>query len=327
MTIAPNHGLIFSCRNVVFTALLFGFVSNQPYAQCMGQTESLREVIEHLRNIPQPTQIEATEVRHYDRSLMKSRLARIRERILIVEESTESDGRFKSEVYVRSRNHIFTATRASVDKAWLLTDFGRPDDPELAKSIDRSWHSSQSLLDFRSSISGVSIAELLERPDIVEAKAEPSANDLLLMELKIKKPEAVLPGNDSPIRFTSAKIFLDPKNQYCPSVIELFYPTKGSIYTHKVEKWDEVGGQKYPKQWLVSSDKFGDLYTVEVTSIRFDEVPESEFTLEAFGIPNPYDNAPTDTLWSPTLIMAIAGVAFLAVGFAFRFAKRQGQAS
>jgi hypothetical protein len=290
---------------------------------CFAQAYSPEGVKRKVLNLHHPTHIEVKDICHYERSESQTRIASKENLKLVVSEGTDENGKYKADAYVRSKDYAFTASRTAADKGWLLTDFAPTDDLKLAKLIEEEFLYARSLLNLRTAADAQDVRALLNRPDIVETSVDTTDEGLVRLNLKVNKVDEVLEDSSGAIRFQSGKVLLDPNQQFCRTVTELFYPNKDSIYTSRVMKWGEVNDQKYPQQWLWTSDKFGDISTTEVLSIRFDEVPESEFTLEAFGIPNPYDSASSDTLWSPTLIMAIAGVVFLAVGFAFRFAQKR----
>jgi hypothetical protein len=312
-----------------FCALLFALLLNS--SECLGircaAQSSLTDVKPKIFELEKPTLVEVKEIGHYQKYESKKRIAHNDKHKLVIIEVSSEDGEYKADAYVRSKDYVFTASRTAADKGWLLTDFALADDLKLRRLIEEEFLYARSLLNLRTAADAQDVRALLNRPDIVETSVDTTDEGLVRLNLKVNKVDEVLEDSPGAIRFQSGKVLLDPNQQFCRTVTELFYPNKDSIYTSRVLKWGEVNDQKYPQQWLWTSDKFGDISTTEVLSIRFDEVPESEFTLEAFGIPNPYDAAPTDTLWSPTLIMALAGVAFLAVGFAFRFAQKRGQAS
>jgi hypothetical protein len=289
--------------------------------------KSLDEVRAHVEKLERATDMEVKGYDYQEKSDFRVRRAINGELKLVEYETKESDGKFFSEVHVRSREYFFTATRTAPDRPWLLTEFTSPIDDKAEKMMANKWHIHGRRLDFREHVAGNRLRAFLAHPEIVEIKLEPPESDgLVKLTINVPNPDAMLPDENAskfPLWVKQAEVRLDPNQQYCVASEYLVHSRFDSTGTEKVLEWGEKDGRKYPLKSVRSHSKVGDMDIFEVTSIRFDEVPESEFTLEAFGIPNPYDSAPSDTLRSPTLIMAIAGVAFLGVGFAFRFAQRR----
>jgi hypothetical protein len=289
--------------------------------------KSLDEVLAHVEKLERPTELETKVYDCQDKVESYGRRAINGELKLVVLEYTEDDGRHICEAFVLSRNYFFTASRNGPDKPWLLTQFISPIVDEAQKTMENEWKSQSRWLNFREAVGDNRLRALLSQPDIVEVNLDPpDSHGLVKLTMNIANPDTKLP-DESPSKFPlwikKAKVSLDPNQQYCVADQYREHSRFDSSGTVRVLEWGEKDGHKYPLKSIESHSKLGDIFIREVTSIRFDEVPESEFTLEAFGIPNPYDSVPTDTLWSPTLIMAIAGVVFLAVGFAFRFAQKR----
>jgi hypothetical protein len=289
--------------------------------------KSLDEVRAHVEKLERATDLEVKGYDYQEKSDFRVRRAINGELKLVEYETKESDGKFFSEVHVRSREYYFTATRTAPNMPWLLTEFTSPIDGKAEKIMADKWNTHGRRLDFREHVAGNRLRAFLAHPEIVEIKLEPPESDgLVKLTMNVPNPNVILPdkyGPDVPLQIKEAEVRLDPSKQYCVAIEYTVSSRIDGTGTEKVLEWGEKDGRKYPLKSVRSHSKVGDMDIFEVTSIRFDEVPESEFTLEAFGIPNPYDSAPSDTLRSPTLIMAIAGVAFLGVGFAFRFAQRR----
>jgi hypothetical protein len=289
--------------------------------------KSLDEVRAQVEKLEMPTDFVAKGFYHDENTHFLIRCASNADLKIVVWERTESDGKHSSEAFVRSRSYFFTAKRTASDKPWLLTEFVSPINDKFAKLMEEEWKDQSRWLRFRELVGDNRLRALLAHPEIVAAKLEPPDSDgLVKLTIDVPNPDAMLPdeyASELPLWFKQAEVRLDPNQQYCVASNYSVHSRFDSTGTTKVLEWGEKDGRKYPVKTVRTHSKVGDLLTYEVTSIRFDEVPESEFTLEAFGIPNPYDSAPSDTLWSPTLIMAIAGVVFLGVGFAFRFAQKR----
>ncbi len=288
--------------------------------------KSLEEVLAHVESFETPSEVQLKGDFYDEESQFFQRVASNGDLKLTIFEVTESNGKFRSDACVRSHNYLFTATRLAPDKPWLLTKFISSINEEAEQLIEKEWSTHGNSLNMRDKVRGVRLRTLLSQPDLVEATLEPPDDDgLVKISINVPNPEAKLrdPYAKFPLWVRRGEVKLDPNQQYCVASQFFVHSRSDSSGTRRVLEWGEKDGHKYPLKTLDSDSRYGDMTLSEVVFIRFDEVPEREFTLEAFGIPNPQANAPSNSIWSPAVIVAIVGLCLVGLGAGLRYVKRK----
>jgi hypothetical protein len=230
-------------------------------------------------------------------------------------------GTYFGDVAGENPRYCFQLTRTSQEKSWVIKEVLLKPNAELetARRLRTSSGTSPALF-LEGNKSLLDLTNLDPKNLNVSAVQE---NGEELARLAFSFP----PEND--VRLRGGVVFLDPSHDWILRRAELDLVLRTDSYKHLITHEYREGPGRHPittRNLLhASGTSLGAPFEYELRSTYKLEsqtsMPERDFTLSAFGLPEPFIDKPPSTRWY--IWAAVAGVVCLAAGFVIRRQMRR----
>jgi hypothetical protein len=242
----------------------------------------------------------------------------------------------RGEVLGFNPKYSFILSRKSVDDPWIVEhlDMTTNELPEhMARRINRFANGGTGLV----SLQWYPLPEVIREPNFqVKKVARKNHNEEELIEVEFDWPHDVAarsPEDFNPIQ--GGRMLLDPKRFWTIRELELQLKTLVARGTYK-RRNDIDKGQEIPvPKHVVTSEEYNlnsggqMVLKTETVEMSFKKPkrppPDRDFSLSAFGLPEPLGVSWSRTPWY--LWVALAGILFLLIGAGFYWLKRRRQAA
>ncbi len=226
---------------------------------------------------------------------------------------------------VQSSNSKYSFIAKDQGSGWVLSSFD--DSPERSEKIrDTAKKLGFNYLDLAFTVGGHTFPEAFDAPGFKMIKYSENANNQPgTSELVFTIPMTANPTKDLKIGFDSAKVYFDTNNKCRISRFDGTLPAKmqnctvGGLISYRtqdgfIDKYQQTArfGDRYQTTVVISTD-----------SIELRDVPEKEFSLSAYGLPEP-EGVVWEKPATPLYVWLLSAAAILAVlAVAFRTIQRR----
>lgn len=214
--------------------------------------------------------------------------ARRDNRVLISERHEE--GRVKSKVWGRNERYVFSLERTDPDSPWVVTHLAMTEDGPASEGPLRILEvNEKGVRTIPLQISHFSLGALCRHSSFEVAQASQQASGLFELRFRVDpKGEALR----MMFLCSGGRLLLDPSKSWLPLEYELHYPGTDSVLAGRFSDFRLHDGVWLPFAFSTETRK-GDGTVIPIGSGTLQEVgiresiPEREFTLSAFGLPEP----------------------------------------
>jgi|DewCreStandDraft_4_1066084.scaffolds.fasta_scaffold10469_5 hypothetical protein len=229
------------------------------------------------------------------------------------------DGKYEGEVWGRNSKYVFRLVRKQNHGPWILTNIAWRGRGDEHRYVDRMLETHDLFqLSYPNTIYHVPITRLITLKSFrltdmtTEIEGE---RRLVWMSFEVDPSERVIESLEA--LFRRARVCFEPARSWVLVRGEIDFEPRKTKFEY--EDFREIDGLWYPfHKWSVAMDKNGRPLegTMQLEELRTTPAPPlNEFTLSAFGLPEPDDGTRP---WGLYLWLALIGVALVAVGLYLR---------
>jgi hypothetical protein len=236
-----------------------------------------------------------------------------------------SGSTYKGEATVVNDEYAFELRRMGRDSPWVVSLLALSKDAPHRARLDRSLAVNEPVFrQYPLVLNHVSIVDVMKESSLRIIATRPTKRDnrdLVEVEFTVN-PEAMT-RDGVRFGFTGGTVALDPAMNWLPTTCKLAWPA-GDIRVVEYSDFASAAGVPYPRKcntYAITADgKRTPSITANLDALALGEaVAKSEFTLSAFGLPEP-KSAGSNSI---TLMVALAGVVLLFLGAVLRWWRQK----
>ncbi len=269
--------------------------------------------------------------KEYDGQFQAEFKANDKARLLILQSlgSTDRGGK----VFAANPQYIFTLQRKAPSASWVLTGVDKVTVDKIASVVVRRINMAFDKVAMLTRLNSVGLAEAVREPDFSVQRVRPrQRNGEELVEVVFESPHVLKDLSQRDYNSTQGgSMVLDPKRFWCVRGLDLNLKTGVASGTYKLSvELDPSTTFPLPKRCIALEEyalNSGGQVRLKHESEFSLTVParppaDEEFTLAAFGLPEPFDTTPKGTRWY--FWLAAAAIVCFAGGAVLRRVRRRG---